>query len=71
MKPFTQELARKWYNDYQQSDDTSFESYIFDMIYTYPKSYSQIIDDKDSRPLPSQVWSFIDYCEIVLDKTLR
>lgn len=70
MKLFNPELARKWYNDFQASTDTSFESFIFDAIYTYPTAYKQIIDDKDTRSLPTQVWAFIDYCETVLNKKL-
>lgn len=71
MKPFSPELARKWYDDFQASLDTSFESFIFDMIYTYPSAYNQIIDERESRPLSAQVWSFIDYCESALNKVLR
>ncbi len=71
MKRFNQELAKKWCNDFLASEDTSFESFIFDAIYTYPTAYKQIIDEKESRSLPAQVWSFIDYCEIVLNKKLR
>lgn len=71
MKQFSKELARKWYNDFRTSDDTLFESFIFDMIYTYPSSYKQIIDDREARPLPAQVWAFIDYCETVLQMNLR
>lgn len=71
MKPLSPELARKWYNDFQASIDTSFESFIFDMIYTYPRAYNQIFDDRETRPLPAQVWAFIDYCETALNKNLR
>lgn len=70
MKTFSPEIARKWYNEFRSSDETSFEGFLFDAIYTYPKAYSQIIDDRDSRPLPAQVWAFIDYCESVIGKKL-
>ena len=69
MKQFNETIAKKYYKDFRESDYSSFDDYIFDLIYTFPDAYGQIIDEKDVSPLPSQVWRFIDFCEEQLGKT--
>lgn len=71
MKQFSTDTAKRYYSDYRKSEYSSFEEYLFDLIYTYPEAYDQIIDDKDPATLPSQVWRFISFCEEKLGKISR
>lgn len=63
MKAYNIETAKRYYRDYRKSEYASFDDFLFDIIYTFPEAYNQIIDDKDSSPLPTQVWNFINFCE--------
>lgn len=68
MKAFSIDTAKRYYADYRESEYSSFDDYLFDLIYTYPEAYEQIVDDKDESSLPLQVWEFIRFCEEKLGK---